>query len=84
MRKGNNGRKKVTMHGVIVYVMYAPLYYFSMKEKLSSLQSRLKETDNTIQAMRNEINNTKLAYQKELDEKNQLIKVNQEKVCCNL
>ena len=52
-----------------------------MKEKLLSLQSRITETDNTIQAMNTEMNNTKSAYQKEIEQKNQLIKENQEKVC---
>ena len=50
---------------------------FSMKEKL---QSRITETDNTIQAMKIEMNNTKSACQKEVEHKNQLIKENQEKV----
>ena len=52
-----------------------------MKEKLSSLQSRLTETDNTIQGMKLEMNNAKSAYQKDMDQKNHLIKENQEKVC---
>jgi len=47
-----------------------------MKEKLLSLQSRISETDNTIKGMKND-------YQKELEQKNQLIKENQEKVCYN-
>lgn len=54
-----------------------------MKEKLSSLQSRLTDTDNTIQGLKVEINNAKSGYQKELDHKNHLIKESQEKVCLN-
>lgn len=54
----------------------------STKEKVSSLQSRLKETDETIQRMKTEMNNIKSDYQKDLDQKNLLIKENQEKVCC--
>ena len=52
-----------------------------MKDKLSSLQLRLRETDNNIQGMKLEMSNAKLAYQNELDQKNQSIKENQEKVC---
>lgn len=51
-----------------------------MREKLLSLQSRLKETDDTIQGMKIEMVNTKSTYQKEIDQKNQLLKENQEKV----
>lgn len=54
-----------------------------MKEKLSSLQSRLTDTDNTIQGLKVEMNNAKSGYQKELDHKNNLIKESQEKVCLN-
>lgn len=44
------------------------------------MESRITETDNTIQTMKIEMNNTKSAYQKELEQKNQLIKDSQEKV----
>lgn len=42
------------------------------------------ETDNTIEGMKNEMNKTKLAYEKELEQKNQLIKEIREKEVCNM
>ncbi|XP_065892584.1 paramyosin-like isoform X2 [Dysidea avara] len=52
----------------------------SMKEKLSSLLTRISEADNTIERMKNEVASTKSHYQNDIEQRDKTIHDNQDKV----
>jgi len=52
-----------------------------MKEKLSTLLTRISEADGTIEEMKNEIATTKSRYQSDVDQRDKTIHDNQDKVC---